>query len=97
MDFIYVLLIMSIVFFSLHLTSNHKKYKPYLYLVSTLLGLFMIAVFIVLTIDILRGLIHNDSCKLLFIQSYCRTPVSFKESQEGYRPSTSCVGCSSAL
>jgi len=56
MDFIYVILIMSIVFFSLHLTNGNKKYKPYLYVVSTLIGIFSIVVFVVLAVDVIRGL-----------------------------------------
>ena len=58
-DFIYVLLIMSIVFFSLHLTNGNKRYKPYLYAVSTLFGFFSILVFAVLAVDVIRGLVDN--------------------------------------
>ena len=61
-DFIYVLLIMTIVFFSLHLTNRHKKFMPYIYGISTLFGLFMVCVFLVLTVDIFRGLLNNDTC-----------------------------------
>lgn len=67
MDFIYVLLIMTIVFMSLHLTNRHKRFIPYIYGVSTLFGLFMVCVFAVLVVDIFRGLINNDTCTLLFI------------------------------
>ncbi len=59
MDFIYVLMIMSILFFSLHLTNSNNRYKPYLYAVSTLLGVFSIVVFAVLAVDVIRGLIDN--------------------------------------
>ena len=62
MDFIYVMLIMTIVFLSLHLTNRHKRFLPYIYGVSTLFGLFMVCVFLVLIVDIFRGLLHNDSC-----------------------------------
>ena len=57
MDFLYVLLLMTIIFFSLHLNSNHKKFKPYIYGVSTLFGVFMVIVFVVLFVDIIRGLL----------------------------------------
>ncbi len=67
MDFIYVVLIMTIVFYSLHLTNTHKRFKPYIYGISTIFGLFMLAVFIVLAVDIFRGLIDNEACKLSFI------------------------------
>lgn len=62
MDFIYVMLIGTIVFYSLHLTNNDKKFKPYIYAVSTVFGLFMICVFAVLFVDILRGLLDNATC-----------------------------------
>jgi cellulose synthase/poly-beta-1,6-N-acetylglucosamine synthase-like glycosyltransferase len=62
MDFIYILLIMTIVFFSLHLTNNNKRFKPYIYGISTLFGLFMICVFLVLVVDIFNGLINNATC-----------------------------------
>lgn len=61
MDFIYVMLIGSVVFFSLHLKSNDKQFKPYIYAVSTLFGLFMACVFGVLIVDVIRGLINNDT------------------------------------
>jgi hypothetical protein len=61
-DFIYVILIMSIVFFSLHLTNGNKKFKPYLYAVSTLFGLFSIIVFTVLAVDVIRGLTNGSQC-----------------------------------
>ena len=62
-DFIYVLLIMTIVFFSLHLPNRHKKFMPYIYGISPLFGLFMVCVFLVLVVDIFRGLLNNDTCK----------------------------------
>lgn len=64
MDFIYVMLIMTIVFLSLHLTNRHKRFMPYIYGVSTLFGLFMVCVFLVLVVDIFRGLLNNAACKL---------------------------------
>jgi hypothetical protein len=65
MDFIYVVLMLSIVFFSLHLQSTAKKFKTFLYGVSTVLGIFSIAVFIVLLVDVLRGLINESGCKYI--------------------------------
>lgn len=61
-DFIYVLLIMTVVFLSLHLTNRHKRFIPYIYGISTLFGLFMVCVFLVLAVDIFRGLIDNAAC-----------------------------------
>lgn len=66
-DFIYVLLIMSIVFFSLHLTNGNKKFKPYLYAVSTIFGIFSIIVFIVLFVDVIRGLLDSSACNYYII------------------------------
>lgn len=62
MDFIYVMLIGTIVFYSLHLTNNDKKFKPYIYAVSTIFGIFMLCVFGVLFVDILRGLLDDSTC-----------------------------------
>lgn len=70
MDFIYVILITSVVFFSLHLTNNNKKFKPYLYIVSTLFGIFSIIVFAVLAVDVIRGLVDNSACTVAFIFSF---------------------------
>ena len=67
-DFIYVLLIMTIVFFSLHLNNKDKKFIPYIYGISTIFGLFMVCVFLVLIVDIFRGLFDDTSCNLLFIK-----------------------------
>jgi hypothetical protein len=62
MDFIYVMLVGSVIFFSLHLTNSNPKFKPYIYAVSTLFGLFSIAVFGVLVVDVFRGLIDRTAC-----------------------------------
>lgn len=58
-DFLFVLLVMTIVFLSLHLTNSNSKLKPYIYGISTAMGIFMLVVFAVLTVDIVRGLIDN--------------------------------------
>ena len=61
-DFIYVMLIMTLVFYSLHFKNNNKHFMPYIYGISTLFGLFMIAVFFVLAIDIFNGFFYGDAC-----------------------------------
>lgn len=66
-DFIYVLLIISIVFFSLHLTNGNKKFKPYLYAISTIFGMFSVIVFTVLFVDVIRGLVDSSACKYFLI------------------------------
>ena len=53
------MLVGSIIFYSLHLTNNNKKFKPYIYAVSTLFGIFAVIVFSILAVDVIRGLIDN--------------------------------------
>ena len=67
MDFVYVLLVMTVIFYSLHLNNNHKRFKPYIYGVSTLMGIFMTIVFVVLFVDIIRGLVSGTECTYRFI------------------------------
>lgn len=83
MDFIYVLLLLTLVFYSLHLKNNDKHFKPYIYGVSTLFGLFMLAVFIVLAVDLFRGLIYGSACNYYLTQSLSTTPTLYQISQEG--------------
>lgn len=66
-DFIYVILLMTLVFYSLHFKSNDKYFMPYIYGISTIFGLFMVAVFAVLTVDIFNGFIYGDACTFVFI------------------------------
>ena len=63
MDFIYVMFVLTMIFMSVHLTNSNPRYKPYIYAISTLFGLFGIAVFLVLTIDVIRGLVDSEQCK----------------------------------
>jgi hypothetical protein len=62
MDFVYVMLVGSILYYSLYLTNGNKHFKPYIYAISTLFGLFAISVFVVLAVDVFRGLIDNSQC-----------------------------------
>lgn len=66
-DFIYVMLTGSILFYSLHLTNNHPKFKSLIYMISTIYGLFMTIVFAVLLVDIIRGFISDSSCTFSLI------------------------------
>lgn len=61
-DFIYVMLLGAVVYYSLHLTHASRHFKPYIYAVSTLFGLFSIAVFLVLAVDVFRGLLDDSQC-----------------------------------
>lgn len=58
-DFLYAVLLLTIIFYSLNMKSDHPKFKYYIYAVSTLLGLFMLAVIAVLLVDTVRGLLNN--------------------------------------
>lgn len=60
-DFIHVLLIATVVFYSLHFKNNHKFFKPMIYFTSTIFGIFMLIVMGVLGTDIIRGLISGSS------------------------------------
>lgn len=53
---------MSVILFSLLMKSDKKEFKSYLYLITTLFGIFAIIVFIVLLVDVVRGLINSSAC-----------------------------------
>jgi hypothetical protein len=67
MDFIYTILLMSIIFLSLHMNNKDENFIPYIYLVSTIYGVFMLVVMGVLLTDLIRGLISPQNCKLCLI------------------------------
>lgn len=67
-DFIYVLLVMSIILFSLLMKNDKKQFKSCMYLITTLLGMFAIIVFIVLMVDVIRGFLNSSACKFQVIQ-----------------------------
>lgn len=67
MDFIYVMLLLLLVIYTLHLAKNEKSFMTYIYTVSTLLGIFMIVVVAVFTVDIVRGLIFDEACTLEYM------------------------------
>jgi hypothetical protein len=60
--FIYALLILAMIFFSLHLDYKNKKFIYYGYLVSTLLGVFTMLTFIVFLAQTILGLIGVGDC-----------------------------------
>ena len=66
-DFLLVLLMGAVVFFSLNFKNNHKYFKPMVYFTSTMFGIFMIIVMGVLGTDIIRGLISGSSCIFVVI------------------------------
>jgi len=62
MDFMYVILMGSMIFLSINLAHNNVKFKPYLYFISTVLGLFQVIVFILLAVDLIRSTQNQSSC-----------------------------------
>lgn len=61
------MLVGSMIFFSLHLANRNKRFIPYIYAVSTIFGIFGISVFVVLAVDVIRGLVDNSTCNFIFI------------------------------
>ena len=59
-DFLYILIFLSLVFFSIHLTYRHPKFKSFIYATSTLYGILAIVVLIVFTFDIVKGFLRDD-------------------------------------
>jgi hypothetical protein len=54
-DFIYVLIFLGLVFFSMNLTNRYVKFQTFFYGVSTTYGIFSLAVFGVLVYEIISG------------------------------------------
>lgn len=55
MDYVYIMFIFSFIYCSLTLTHNHKKFKKFIYLSSTILGIFSIIIIVVLITDLKQG------------------------------------------
>ena len=68
MDFIYALMVGGIIFFSLHFKNTSKYFVPLIYTVSTVLGVFIWIIMLVLITDIIRGLSSDSNCTYLSIQ-----------------------------
>lgn len=62
MDFLYIMLMLGLVFKSMHMTHRTERFIPYIYICSTILGMFSIAVFIVLFVDMITGIIDSIQC-----------------------------------
>lgn len=65
-NFFYVMLTATIIFYSMHLTNRHKKFIPYIYAAATTSGIFALIVFAILSVDIIRG---SSTCNCLFNSS----------------------------
>ena len=84
MDFIYVMMISAIIFYSLHFKSSNKCFIPLIYTVSTIFGIFMLIIMGVLSVDIIRGLIDGSSCKRINLFRSHKQPSQRTTSK--YRP-----------
>lgn len=70
MDFIYVMFMLGFIFKSIHFTHITKKFVPYVYIMSTIMGMFSFAVFLVLLVDMITGIV--DSIKCLSTTGVCQ-------------------------
>lgn len=62
--------IISAIYCSLNLTFNNKHFKRFIYLSSTILGIFSIIVAIVLIVDLAKGFQDSGtSCNIYLIKS----------------------------
>lgn len=60
-DFIYAMIFLGLVFFSMHLTNREGRFKGFFYGVSTIYGIFSISVFVVLLYDIITGFFEGKN------------------------------------
>lgn len=61
MDFLYALMILAIIYFSVHLTHTNKVFIYYIYLFSSIFGIFSILTFIIFFIDIIKGFTGSNT------------------------------------
>jgi hypothetical protein len=62
MDFIYIISMLGLVLKSMHFTHRTEQFLPFIYGISTVMGLFSIAVFTVLFIDMAQGIADSIKC-----------------------------------
>jgi len=67
MDFLYAVMFFGVVFLSIHLTHNNKRFIYYIYFFSTIFGLFAVITFVVILVDIANGFAKNDNCTFIII------------------------------
>ena len=61
-NFFYVMMTGAVIFYSMHLTNKHKKFIPYIYASAISLGIFSVIVFVILSVDVVRG---SEQCNFL--------------------------------
>lgn len=64
------MIMLSLIFFSIHFTHRNQKFIPYIYAFSTFFGVMAIIVFVVLLFDMIKGLVDNETCNFNFIFSF---------------------------
>lgn len=84
-DFVYVMFLLAVVYFSLNLTYNQKRFKHLLYFASTVFGILSLIVFAVLVKDLFMGFTKGTTCKPSSIQSP-RSTTSAKQKRKGRQP-----------
>jgi hypothetical protein len=93
MDFIYALMVVSIVFFSLNFKNTSKYFIPLIYTVSTVLGIFIWIIMFVLIVDIIRGLIGDSSC-IYIPMKICPITLELVKKPTSISGSSHCFGIS---
>lgn len=66
-DFIYVMIFLGLIFYSMHLTNREARFKTFFYGISTVYGLFSLAVFGVMLFDIISGFASGKNECIFFI------------------------------
>jgi cellulose synthase/poly-beta-1,6-N-acetylglucosamine synthase-like glycosyltransferase len=73
-DFIYAMMVLTIIFYSVHLTHSNKRFIYYIYLFSTIFGLFSLLTFIIFFVDVIKGFAGVNNGNSLIIQ-HCKQPT----------------------
>jgi hypothetical protein len=73
-DFIYAMMVLTIIFYSIHLTHSNKRFIYYIYLFSTIFGLFSLLTFIIFFVDVIKGFAGVNNGNSLIIQR-CKQPT----------------------
>ena len=65
MTYIFVLFVLAMIFFSLNVTYNNKRFRRLIYLSSTIMGIFSVVVTTVLIVDLFRASWDSSTCTFL--------------------------------
>jgi hypothetical protein len=66
-DFLYAMMILTIVFFSIHLTHSNKTFIYYIYLFSTIFGIFSFVTFVIFFVDVVKGFSGENNGTCIFM------------------------------